>query len=276
MQNCSLLSGICSSGMCAVLSTEGSVLHTSPRVLREAVLVTLSTQNGWKGLMGRQPSRRVFLLSKALVAQSWEWSVGAHHLLGLKWGLFAFPTKWRFPFPALPFSDFLYTPTVGILGVTLYEASRVEFSIQLGVNALRISVTEMFWRSYYWWQWEIHLHLHVLAQRLWKEGIWAVCIFWCVCVSEMSALEHFLLKELTAKAHSSEVRVSNKTKPSLAPEHHYMTLYDIENHWSWWCILYLFSKNFIMGCPKGLYFFEIIYEGFMLIFWIAGIAFLFF
>jgi len=31
-----------------------------------------------------------------------------------------------------------------------------------------------------------------------------------------------------------------------------------------------------MGCPKGLYFFEIIYEGFMLIFWIAGIEFLFF
>lgn len=49
----------------------------------------------------------------------------------------------------MPFSDFLYTPTVDILGVTLYEASRVEFSIQLGVNALRISVTETFWRSFY-------------------------------------------------------------------------------------------------------------------------------
>lgn len=62
-------------GMCSALNTEGFILHTSWGLLRETVLVAhccLSAQQRWKGFMGWQSSKRVFLLSKASAGQNWE------------------------------------------------------------------------------------------------------------------------------------------------------------------------------------------------------------
>lgn len=196
-----------------------------------------------EGLSGLTAFQKTIFTVK-LVAQNWERFVGAHHLLG-----FCFPNKIAVSFSSsATFRVVAHSHTYTHSGCSWSDAAW----------SPRCWIWHPAWgeclENFGSWDVLEKFLLMVMgnppppacvgATFVKRKDLGGRGVYVCL------KLVLFLLKE-NCKSSLFQVQVSNNRKPSLAPEHHYMT-YNIENHWSWWYILYFFNKNFIMGCPKGL------------------------